>query len=454
MTENIPWTTFYTGFGEVPLYLLQFDKSGQCTSPVSLEAAITAAKGATDVVIVSHGWNNDFAAATARYSRLVAQLIDVQRARTEWWDAAGGDARIVLIGVIWPSTSLVAPWERGPQIAGADGLDTELDALAPDLDAERLARLRELLAGGELNDAQFDEAADILAAALASSGSDAADPDVASDDTAAPTGGELRAAWAEAERRLAEPAAPAGGFIADDGDAQAGAEVAGFDPLGALKKLRNGLRATTVLVMKDRAGTVGARGLAPVLARLADETPGSVRLRLVGHSYGCRVVLSALSATARGPRRPVDSVLLLQPALSAYAFAPDLGDGRVGGYRVALSRTRQPIVVTRSRHDAPLTKVFHLVVRRDTDFGDISIASGEPPSKFAALGGYGPQGLPEDEVLDVDMPAVGAAYPAEGSHRIVAVEGSAFIPDHGTVEVPESAWALLTQLRGGRRSRS
>ena len=52
------------------------------------------------------------------------------------------------------------------------------------------------------------------------------------------------------------------------------------------------------------------------------------------------------------------------------------------------------------------------------------------------------------------MPAVGAAYPAEGSHRIVAVEGSAFIPDHGTVEVPESAWALLTQLRGGRRSRS
>ena len=75
-----------------------------------------------------------------------------------------------------------------------------------------------------------------------------------------------------------------------------------------------------------------------------------------------KVVLSAL-CNGPAPSRKVDSVLLLQPALSCYAFTADL-DGKPGGYRPAFDRVRLPIITTYSGHDEPLTKVFHLAVRR------------------------------------------------------------------------------------------
>ena len=47
--------------------------------------------------------------------------------------------------------------------------------------------------------------------------------------------------------------------------------------------------------MKKRAGTVGQKGVAPLLDRLADHVQ---RIHLVGHSFGCRVVTAA-AATLR-----------------------------------------------------------------------------------------------------------------------------------------------------------
>jgi hypothetical protein len=156
------------------------------------------------------------------------------------------------------------------------------------------------------------------------------------------------------------------------------------------------------------------------------------------------VVLSAL-CNGPAPSRAVDSVLLLQPALSCYAFTDDL-NGRRGGYRSALDRVRQPIITTWSAQDVPLTKFFHLAVRRKSDLAEALIA-GRPPSTFAALGGYGPQDVPGGSEW-IDMPAVGEAYPLSTPHRMIAVNGTRYITAHGTVETPETAWALLSQVRG------
>jgi pimeloyl-ACP methyl ester carboxylesterase len=197
-----------------------------------------------------------------------------------------------------------------------------------------------------------------------------------------------------------------------------------------------------VLLMKDRAGVVGGRGVAQMLRRLADA--GDARIALIGHSYGAKVVLSAL-ANDPAPRRNVDSVLLLQPALSCFAFTADLG-GKPGGYRPALDRVRLPIITTRSDHDVPLTKLFHLAVRRKADLAEAVIAAGQPPSQFAALGGYGPHGVGVDAEW-IAMPAVGAPYPLADGHRIIAADGTAFIASHGAVETPETAWSLLSQVR-------
>ena len=52
--------------------------------------------------------------------------------------------------------------------------------------------------------------------------------------------------------------------------------------------------------MKNRAGTVGRNGLGPLLGRL----PAGVRVHLVGHSFGARLVSFALAGLPAGARRP------------------------------------------------------------------------------------------------------------------------------------------------------
>ncbi|MFE6970147.1 hypothetical protein [Isoptericola sp. NPDC057653] len=453
-TETVPWQVRPTQAGPVPVYILQFDAAGRLTSPRSLEALVDAAADATDVVLVSHGWNNDWAAATSRYDRFFDRLEDVVRSQGPPPDRP---YRPVYAGVHWPSTALVMPWERGPDIAGGgDGLAgelaPELAALEDDLGPERTAELRAVLADPDAGEAGCARAAEILAGLpRAEDADDDADGGAGGDAGAReePAGSEeLLALWADARRRLAPPAVKPGGIIEED-QAVGGPEAAGF--LNPLELLRGGVRLATVRQMKDRAGRVGSAGVADAVRRLTDPADGrpGARLHLVGHSYGCRVVLSAVAHGA-APATDVDSVLLLQPALSAWAFAPDVG-GHPGGYRVAFDRVRLPILSTFSAHDMPLTRVFHLAMRRASDLGEAEIA-GRPPSRFAALGGFGPQGLGAEAATLAPMPDVGGAYPfgagyAGAAHEIVGVDGTWCIPGHGEVESVQTAWALLSQVR-------
>ena len=261
-----------------------------------------------------------------------------------------------------------------------------------------------------------------------------------SESGAASSEEDLLAVWnAAGDRYPTAPAPPRGGFIPrGTGDNGGEPEIAGWNPL---KKIRGALRLTTVLLMKDRAGRVGGYGVAETLHQLAEAS--EARISLIGHSYGAKVVLSAL-AVGSGPSRKVDSVLLLQPALSSYAFAANI-DGAQGGYRPVLQRVRLPIMTTYSDRDMALTKAFHLAVRRKSDLGEAVIAAPrQPPSKFAALGGYGPQGVGAEWI---DMPAEGVPYPSAGTNLIVALNATPFITSHGAVETPETAWALLSQVR-------
>jgi pimeloyl-ACP methyl ester carboxylesterase len=192
--------------------------------------------------------------------------------------------------------------------------------------------------------------------------------------------------------------------------------------------------------MKDRAATVGAAGLAPIVGQLLSAgKKGGVRLHLLGHSYGTKVVLSA-ALHAPQPASKIASMLLLQPAISCYSFARDvLGLGFDGGYRPVPGRVERPVVATFSAEDRPLSLFFHLAVRRAEDLGDQRTA-GAPPSRFAALGGYGPQGV-EQEVQIVELREFLSgkareilAHPVlRPSTRIVGVNGTGLITSHGDV---------------------
>ena len=61
-----PWKAL-SGEGGAPIssYVLPFDKDGVCVGPRTLDDLVDAANSATDVFLFSHGWNNDWAAATS-----------------------------------------------------------------------------------------------------------------------------------------------------------------------------------------------------------------------------------------------------------------------------------------------------------------------------------------------------------------------------------------------------
>lgn len=433
MPENIPWKTLQTDSGAVPFYIIQFDKDGSCTSPKALDDLLKVAKTKTDVFLFAHGWNNDWADATARYDKFVEILLDVRRKHGKTLDRA---YEPVLVGVFWPSAILTAPWERGPDIAGLDPLESDLRVIDDVLPPDDAATIRALLAKPAATAADAERAAEIIASAL-----DRAGDELGSEADAPPVdSGDLLATWQQASFAEPAPEEDPGGFIEDEAPGQVPAEpdAAGFNPLAWI---RDGVRAFTVLQMKDRAGRVGANGVALMLRALADDT--DARIHLIGHSYGAKLLMSAV-CTQPAPSRLVDSALLLQPAFSSFGFTDDI-EGRPGGYRPAIDRIRQPIIATRSEHDTPLRRLFHLAVRRASDLGEAQIA-GEPPSKFAALGGYGPQRVPGGTEW-IDLPDVGEPYP-ETTKRIYGVDGTAFISSHGAVETRQTAWALLTQVMG------
>jgi hypothetical protein len=120
------------------------------------------------------------------------------------------------------------------------------------------------------------------------------------------------------------------------------------------------LHALSFWVMKRRAGQVGERLgrelLAPAFTTLGDRTP---RLHLIGHSFGAKLLASAVL----GGLRP-ESLVLLQAAFSAFAFAEAVPSMKRPGFyhRVLAERlVTGRIVALRSDHDRALGALYPAV---------------------------------------------------------------------------------------------
>src|SRR6476469_1640372 len=151
----------------IPYSAAEFDKGGKLLRKPTVPA------GTTDLIVVSHGWNNDREAAEALYLKLFKNFADVTRG-----DAAIAARKIAIVGVIWPSkkfddlitTASATTAAGGAASAGAGGsaaseqaaLHAAIDRAAPLFDdpgdAERLKTLHELIAkldGNPQRQAQF-----------------------------------------------------------------------------------------------------------------------------------------------------------------------------------------------------------------------------------------------------------------------------------------------------------
>lgn len=435
-----PYQTFSLGDGlSANLYLLRFDENGALLSPQTLELLEKelGEQPITDVFLFSHGWNNTFAEALERYHSFVSGYFSQ---RAEFGLPMPVGYRPLLVGVIWPSTSFVLPWEEGPVIAADAPGPTEemLRLVSAAMTPAAAATFVELVDGRtSLGLEEAHAAAGLLAGALGEPG----DPDGVG--AQGPSGTDLVQACQilEGTTTITGSATKFGAIDATPpapGVADPAVAGGGIDP-------RDLLRMGTVWLMKARAGTVGAFGVSRVVQHVLNRS--SARLHLIGHSFGARVVMSALSV-GDPPTRKARSVLLLEPAVNRWCFAPKLiGTDSPGGFHPVLDRTELPVFSTFSTYDHPLHDVFHLVVRKHS-LGEPNIAAFGDSDRYGALGGYGPAGLGTLGVVHDAIAAGQDRYPMSPGVRVVAIDGGIdvdghhAIAGHGDVSTPVTWWAL------------
>lgn len=424
----------------MPTWLVRFDKDGLCVSPATAEAFLEHLRQSdyTNVLFYSHGWNTDFADAVDQYRRFLAAFESVVARHPI------PRFKPIFVGVTWPSVWLAE--DAGPTMRGTDGSDSardgiisEIAALMDSADREKLYALTDA-AALESNDAL--ELAKLLVPVMGDSPGevDDDDPDEPGPEAADLLQGAAQLAIAEGEAPIPSGQDPV------------------FDPTGAPQVEITGLsdaidprrivRLFSLLQMKDRGGRVGATGVATLLRQILAAT--TAKVNVFGHSFGAKVMLSAICAPAALPRQ-VDSLLLLQPAISYLAMA-DRVPGRAGpgGYRLALGRVKGPIFTTFSEMDQPLHDIFHLALRRKADIAELRIsAAGAPPNKFAALGGYGPRASGERFINPI--PGPGVEYGDLSRLELVALDGSDNrITSHGDVANGFTAWALRHLIVAGQ----
>jgi hypothetical protein len=416
-----------------PYYIVPFDRDGRCEGPRTRDTLIERAAACTDIYLFSHGWNNDWSAATARYEDFIKGLM---RLRAEKALAVPADYAPMLVGVFWPSQALA--WfesETGPDIAGADpGMQDEavgattdtLRDIAESLPPEKRVRFYELAQATQLEPAEADELAGLLAA-LATPDDDGARADAPSAEDLVAAAGTLETP----EPDYDEIGTVGGGALTP--------KAAGILDAARALDPRNLIKPFTVWQMKNRAGQVGANGVAPMLAGLLRAS--KARVHLLGHSYGCKVVMTAASGPEALPGQ-IESALLLQPAVSQYAFAASVPGRNVpGGFRRALAAIRRPILATFSQHDTALRRMFHVAVRRHDDLGELQMAAEGTPTRFGALGGFGPQA--SNATFEPIRDPI-SAYDLSGTGRIIGVDGTRTISGHGAISQPSTWWAAYS----------
>lgn len=407
-----------------PYYIVPFDKNGQCEAPLTRKHLLDNLAGHTDIFFFSHGWNNDWEVASARY----AHFIDgYTRQRSALSLKVPDNYNPLLVGIFWPSQALA--WfdnETGPRFAGSieDGRKQilEIAQLLPEAQRETFLTLAQT---PRLTPPQASKLAQLLADLLQNQQDDEGL------QRSAPTAQDLLVSAILA----AEPEPDYEQFGAARASPQTPPTPAGV--VAALQSLdpRQLIKPFTVWQMKDRAGKVGSTGVSRLLADLLKDN-ADIKVHLLGHSYGCKVVMAATAALPDG-LPPVYSALLLQPAISQYAFAEKIPDSPLqGGYRPNLARITRPVVATFSSNDSALSQAFHLALRRDQDLGEQPSPAGSP-SKYGALGGFGPQ--------PVEVPPIAIKDPLDPydfgpGERVLGIQGSRTISSHGDISNPSTWW--------------
>lgn len=428
-----------------PFFEVHFDKRARQAEPAQATALLAHLEraGVTDLLVLAHGWNNDMAEARALYARLCKRLRFVH----DFAPPQGVAGRsFAIAGVLWPSKrfaerDLIPGGAASAGGAGADAsLAMQIRALRGAFDApganETLKRAEEVAGRLETDRAAPDEFVRLMRGLIPSRPSAESAGEIPREffDTGGAT--LLRRLSARAPRSAGGGAArrPAGG-------------AAGFgQALGGLRAgAQNLLNYVTYYQMKERAGLVGTRGLAPLLGQ-ARARSEDLRIHLIGHSFGARLVAAAASAA---PAAGVDSLTLLQAAFSHHAFTKFYEGEKHGAFCSVWEegKVRGPVLITHTPNDIAVGLAYAIASRI---MNQKAASVGDRDDPFGGIGRNGavlPKGSKKAKVPAEPrkLLPVGGIYGFQGS-KLYNLSADDFISDHSDVTDEEVAHAVLAAV--------
>jgi hypothetical protein len=382
--------------GWSPTIWLEFDAQGIIDAGAA--AGLTKlmdAPGIEDLLVISHGWKNDKNDATKLYGTLWKNTCDNL--------PSGKAERIVVAGVLWPAKTFRTDFDE--------------DALATVQADGTLAVSGSGVGVADLSEERFNELLNDFRALMGASG----EPTIKAARTAG-DGLTLKASQALVRQGVAavdlDPQSPDPELVRDASPiAAAAAEpidahdlllnlsrppqlrltpaVGNTMGLGsAVQGLVQGSRAAvgrflnqlTYYEMKKRAGIVGVSLTNTVLISLTPKRP--IRLHLVGHSFGGRLMTAAANEWTPSGQLELYSLTILQGAYSHHALAGQAG----GAFPSVIGKPSGPIAITHTHNDLACTVAYALASRLSRD---TTTALGDASDEYGAMGANGPQRLQE-----------------------------------------------------------
>ncbi len=423
-------------------FRLKFDENGALQSPQSLNdlKQDISTLGATDAIFIAHGFRNDENDATGLYDGFLKTFRE-QVAGS--FKPSLGSRKFVVAGVYWPSKKFPEKVELGGSVQSLDSeLDDKQDArrkledlkstVTLPAQAATLERAIQMLDRVKGDTKAQDEFVRLVLSVL--DGASQLDPTEGLNSILAKDGSELLDAL-KTPIVLPTTDDDGEGGVASAGPVFVNAEEGGSAGLGSIfgsifGRVGQFLNLTTWYLMKNRGGVVGSTGVAQAVRDIKAASP-QVKIHLVGHSLGGRLMAACAKALAQPPKLQADSLTLLEAAFSHYGFSSNNGKGQAGFFRQVIDAqvVKGPLISTFSKKDTVVGTVYAVASRLA---GDSVQEIGDANDPFGGIGRNGAQKTTEASIETLHT--AGSAYQPFASGKVVCLDGSGgLINNHGDV---------------------
>jgi hypothetical protein len=171
----------------------------------------------------------------------------------------------------------------------------------------------------------------------------------------------------------------------------------------------------------------------------------SLKLHLIGHSFGGRLVTAAADGVRKsgGDPGPIDTLALLQAAYSHNGLSANFdGKGTKGFFNgvMANKKVRGPIIISHTRNDRAVGIAYPLASRLN---GDVASGLGDPNDPHGGMGSNGAQKSDAKTNIALTAGSQNFAFTRGAIYNLLA---DSVISGHSDITKPEVAAAIFSAI--------